>query len=89
MALLYAPMCTTCHQHRTRHPSGVCSRCRRLKPQTVCWLCGEKVRCGQEYCSECRKRFRTSLDLEEAVAKQARYLQILQLRQENRSFETC
>lgn len=87
MALIYAPVCTTCHKYRTQHPSGICSRCRRLWPQAVCQLCGNKVRCGQEFCSECRKRFRTPLDIAEAIAKQEQYLNILKLRQENRSFE--
>ena len=89
MALRHAPLCNRCNQLRTKHPSGECSRCRRILPPTFCRLCGNKTqfRYGLELCHDCRKKFPSPLNIEAAIAKQEQYLNILKLRQKKLPFD--
>lgn len=86
MALIYADFCTSCGKRRTRHPSGLCCRCRKRSPRMSCVICGSKAKVG-EYCYECRRRLKVSKDLETAIDEQQQRLHILELRKSGMTFD--
>ena len=81
MGLIHANLCTSCGNRRTKDPSGICCRCRRLSLRTSCLICGSKTKAGQ-FCSECRKRLETQKNLDVAISEQQQRLNILKLRKE-------
>lgn len=55
MALTYASVCTLCGARKTKHPSGICSQCRKLSCTEPCHCCGKtgkKLYAG--ICQNCR-----------------------------------
>lgn len=87
MSLIYADFCTTCGKRRTRHPSGLCCRCRMVSSRESCVICGSKAKRG-EYCYECRRRLKTCKDLDTAISDQKKRLDILLLRKGGKTFES-
>ena len=85
MGLIHANLCTSCGNRRTKDPSGICCRCRRLSLRTSCLICGSKTKAGQ-FCSECRKRLETQKNLDVAISEQQQRLNILKLRKGGMSF---
>lgn len=69
MSLVYAPVCAACKNHRTAHPSGVCSRCRRLKGSKKCISCGDRDTAHESgLCYRCRSRATESNNIDNAIA---------------------
>lgn len=86
MGLIYANLCTSCGSRRTKHPSGICCRCRRLSLRTSCISCGSKTKTGQ-LCYECRKRLEVHKSLDTAISEQQQRLNILELRKGGMTFQ--
>ena len=91
MPLLYANLCKVCHQHRTQNPSGICSRCQRLKGEKYCKICGTvKTTNSSGICHRCTKRGFAEDDgkarLEQAIADTKLTLFILERRRDGNSF---
>ena len=86
MGLKNANLCTRCGQMRTKHPSGLCCRCRVAPPVSTCKYCGERTTRGRDCCYKCRKLLKISDDLDSAVAVQQKRMMILHLRQSGMSF---
>ena len=85
MGLIHANLCSSCETRRTKHPSGICCRCRRLALRTPCIICGSKAKTGQ-LCYECRKRLEVHKNLDVAISEQQQRLSILKLRKEGMTF---
>lgn len=92
MALIYADVCKICHQHKTQHPSGICSHCRRSRGSTVCKLCGKVTTTHQSgICYKCRRSTPdATMDqrIASAIEDTKRTLLILERRQAGDSFAT-
>ena len=86
MGLIYANLCSSCETRRTKHPSGICCRCRRLSLRTSCIICGSKTKKGP-LCSECRKRLEVHKTLDAAISEQQQRLHILELRKGGMTFQ--
>ena len=86
MGLKYADLCARCGKMRTRHPSGLCCRCRATTPPSKCKICGGRTTRGRDCCYKCRKYLRSSDDVDSAITKQQQMLLILQLHKEGMSF---
>lgn len=88
MALKYAPFCSRCNTHRTLHPSGICSRCRkRPNPRSTCILCGcAETNHDSGVCYHCRKKSPHQHDLDDIIARYKRIVTVLELRKANRSY---
>lgn len=53
----FGELCTMCGKHYTENPSGLCSRCRKLKGAKPCIVCGKhKTIAPDGLCSACRTR---------------------------------
>ena len=51
----YGELCKECGEYHTKHPSGICSRCRKLKGSKPCIVCGtHKTVAPDGLCSACR-----------------------------------
>ena len=69
MPLTYAPFCTRCGQHHTKHPSGLCSHCRRLKGRKPCSNCGDRTTLHPSgLCHRCRDKAAGTEYLAEAIS---------------------
>lgn len=86
MGLKYADLCTRCGKMRTRHPSGLCCRCRATTPPSECKFCGGRTMRGSDCCHKCRKYLRSSDDVDAAIAKQQQMLLVLKLHKEGMSY---
>lgn len=76
MGLKYADVCKECGMRKTRHPSGLCCRCRLTGPKSTCKFCGARTRNGHDCCYRCRKFQKVSLDYD--AAKEIAHSQIAQ-----------
>ena len=57
MPLKNGTICTRCGKLMTKHPSGICSQCRRLSCTKPCKICGETGRNLYDgVCSSCRSK---------------------------------
>lgn len=75
MPLIHAPMCTCFGKHRTNHPSGICSHCRRLKGSKMCSNCGDHETAHPSgLCYRCRSKAANGDDLDNAIAYQKEVL---------------
>ena len=104
MALKYADFCVRCGTTRTKHPSGMCSRCRRIQAQIdgkrqnhmygICKQCGRRAANGEDgLCSTCRQsNSRSSGSFEDKIDKAINKCKdqtfILERRKEGNSFAT-
>ena len=70
MGLKYADVCKECGMRKTRHPSGLCCRCRLTGPKSTCKFCGARTRNGHDCCYRCRKFQKVSLDYDAAISAQ-------------------
>ena len=92
MSLVYADLCTQCHKHKTRHPSGVCSYCRkRPKPSKPCIVCGAiNTSHPSGVCAKCRAGLKgddaPEYRIDDAIKEQKLILFILEQRKNNVSF---
>lgn len=87
MALLYAPFCTQCKMHRTTHPSGICSICRRLKGSKPCISCGERETSHPSgLCHRCRVRATDGSSIDSAIAHYENVLVALKMLRDHCSF---
>ena len=69
MPLTHAPFCTRCGQHHTKHPSGICSLCRRLKGRKPCSHCGEYATLDPSgLCHRCRGKAAGAEYLDAAIS---------------------
>ena len=90
MALLYAPFCSRCGTHRTRHLSGICCHCRRRPPsRSLCTICGiESTNHESGICYKCRKVSKHySNKLIGVLEYQKKVVTVLELRAIGKSFE--
>ena len=86
MGLKYADVCKECGMRKTRHPSGLCCRCRLTGPKSTCKFCGARTRNGHDCCYRCRQFQKVSLDYDAALAAQQKRLLILKLRKDGMSY---
>lgn len=86
MGLKNADLCTRCGERRTRHPSGLCCRCRMAAPAGTCKICGGQTKRNNDFCYKCRKSLATTEDLDSAIREQQKKLMILILRKQGMSF---
>lgn len=86
MGLKNADLCTRCGKMRTRHPSGLCCRCRTVTHAGICKICGAPTKRGGDCCYRCRKHLPKSEDLETAIVVQQKKLTILKLRKDGASY---
>lgn len=88
MALVNAPLCSRCHEHHTKHSSGICSRCRRLKHSVPCRNCGNiSTDYPSGICARCRSRGGGLQNLDDAIDHCETTLRALQLLKKNVSFQ--
>lgn len=60
MPLKNGTICTRCGKLMTKHPSGICSQCRRLSCTKPCKVCGETGRNLYDgVCTSCRTKAKT------------------------------
>jgi len=87
MSLVHAPLCSQCEQHRTKHHSGICSRCRRLKGSKLCISCGERETSHPTgLCHRCRMRATDDNNIDNAIAHYEKVLVALKMVREHRPF---
>ena len=87
MPLIHAPFCTVCEQHRTTHPSGICSHCRRLKGSKPCRSCGDRTTSHESgLCYRCRSRASDSNNIDNAIIHYEDVLLALKMLKRNCSF---
>ena len=93
MPLIHADSCSVCHKRKTQHPSGICSRCRRLKGSTSCKVCGKiSTTHSSGVCYKCRKSMKGPEDefaverINQAIEDTKVTLFILERRKENETF---
>ena len=86
MGLKNADLCTRCGERRTRHPSGLCCRCRTAAPAGTCKICGGQTKRNHHFCYKCRRFLATTEDIDSAISVQQKKLTILKLRKEGMSF---
>ena len=84
-------VCIRCGNRRTTDPSGLCSRCRKLKGASPCVRCGERRRASADgLCSVCRaqlsRKVNGGLTLDQAVERTELLLQVLRNRQRGISY---
>lgn len=92
MPLKYANLCKICHVHRTQDPSGICSKCKRLKGRKTCIICGAvQTSNANGICYSCSTRGfgedAGKLKLEDAIKETRLTLLILERRLEGNSFK--
>lgn len=87
MSLVHAPLCSQCEQHRTKHHSGICSRCRRLKGSRLCISCGERETSHPTgLCHRCRMRATDNNSIDNAIAHYEKVLVALKMLENHCSF---
>lgn len=87
MALVHAPLCSQCEQHRTKHHSGICSRCRRLKGSRPCISCGERETSHfTGLCHRCRMRATENNNTDNAIVHYEKVLVALKMLKNHSSF---
>ena len=82
MPLKSGTICTHCGKSMTKHPSGICSQCRRLSCTKPCNVCGQTGRNLYDgVCSSCRSKAKskeTKHYLVEAIADTQKTLLLLE-----------
>ena len=85
--------CTNCAKTTTRHPSGICARCRNKAdiPMRLCKCCeARRTRDSSGMCYKCRnKSIYRNYDIsriDEAIARCETTLQVLKLKAAGRSY---
>ena len=91
MSMVHTELCQHCGTVRTRHPSGLCSQCRRLcGPKTHCRVCGAPTQNGRELCWMCEAKGKTEggdpETVREAIRRHQFALDILRGREAGVSF---
>lgn len=94
MGLEYADYCKICGERKTKHESGICCRCRRIKRNKVCKICRNAMTANPDgICYECRRKGLPSNQvrdpewrLDQAIKEYSDTLFILQQRKANIPF---
>jgi len=88
MALVHAPFCSRCHSRRTKHPSGLCCRCRKVGQRKPCLNCGETCTSHPSgFCYHCRSRKSGLQHIDKAISHSEKTLLALRLLKCNTSFQ--
>ena len=88
----YGELCKECGEYHTKHPSGICSRCRKLKGSKPCIVCGtHKTVAPDGLCSACRiktlRKKNGGVSIEKAIEDTELLLAMLKNRANGMSYE--
>lgn len=89
----FGELCINCGKTHTTHPTGLCSRCRKLRGVKPCIVCGlRKTSAPDGLCSVCRTRVarkkKSGISLEQAIENTEQLLAILKNREKGMSYST-